>query len=32
MKGDAVVVSVEEESTNTEVLERMHEEYSRVRG
>lgn len=32
MKGDAVVVSVEEESTNTEVLERMHEEYTRVRG
>jgi hypothetical protein len=32
MKGDAVVVTVEEEATNTQVLEQMHEEYTRVRG
>lgn len=32
MKGDAVVVTVEEEATNAQVLEQMHEEYTRVRG
>lgn len=32
MKGDAVVVTVEEEAKNTQVLEKMHEEYARVRG
>ncbi|MBO2595627.1 hypothetical protein [Shewanella algae] len=32
MKGDAVVVTVAEEATNTQVLEQMHEEYTRVRG
>lgn len=32
MKGDAVVVTVAEEATNTQVLEQMHEEYARVRG
>lgn len=32
MKGDAVVVTVNEEATNTQVLEQMHEEYTRVRG
>jgi hypothetical protein len=32
MKGDAVVVTVAEEATNTQVLEQMHEEYMRVRG
>lgn len=32
MKGDAVVVTVAEEATNTKVLEQMHEEYARVRG
>lgn len=32
MKGDAVVVTVAEEATNTKVLEQMHQEYARVRG
>lgn len=32
MKGDAIVVTVDEEATNTQVLEQMHEEYTRVRG
>ena len=32
MKGDAVVVTVDEEATNSQVLEQMHEEYARVRG
>lgn len=32
MKGDAVVVTVDEEATNSQVLEQMHEEYTRVRG
>lgn len=32
MKGDAVVVTVAEEASNTQVLEQMHEEYTRVRG
>lgn len=32
MTGDAVVVTVEEEATNTQVLKQMHEEYSRIRG
>lgn len=31
MKGDAVVVTVEEEATSAQVLEKMHEEYMRVR-
>lgn len=32
MKGDAVVVTVSEAATTTEVLEKMREEYARVRG
>lgn len=32
MKGDAVVVTVEEGATNSQVLEQMREEYMRVRG
>ena len=32
MKGDAVVVAVEDEASNASVLEQMQEEYSRVRG
>lgn len=32
MKGDAVVVTVAEEASNTQVLEQMHAEYTRVRG
>lgn len=32
MKGDAVVVIVEEGATSAQVLKKMHEEYSRVRG
>ncbi|WP_394183872.1 hypothetical protein [Marinomonas posidonica] len=31
MKGDAVVVTVDEEATNSQVLQQMHEEYMRVR-
>lgn len=32
MKGDAVAVSVEEDASNPTVLERIQEEYSRIRG
>ncbi|SFT85340.1 hypothetical protein [Pseudomonas marincola] len=32
MKGDAVVVTVDQEATNSQVLEQMHEEYMRVKG
>jgi len=32
MKGDAVVVAVEDDATNSQVLEQMHAEYMRVRG
>lgn len=32
MKGDAVVVTVEQEASNSQILEQMHIEYRRVRG
>lgn len=32
MKGDAVVVAVEDDATNSQVLEQMHAEYMRIRG